>query len=183
MKVFAFIANGSEEVECLAVMDVLKRAQFDVTLVSVHDDRHVVTSHDINIIADKTINEVDENDADILFLPGGGEGTQNFKDSEKLKEMLLKHAEKEKTIAAICAAPSVLGKLGLLNGRKATCFPGFEDQLQGATVVKDGVVTDGFITTARGVGYALDLGLRLVALFKTPEYAKQLKAAIQYDQF
>ena len=96
--------------------------------------------------------------------------------------MLTKHAAEDKPIAAICAAPSALGKLGLLKGRKATCYPGFEDQLNGAVCLHDGVVTDGSITTARGLGYALDLGLRLVELYKSPEDAKALKAAIQYDQ-
>ncbi|SFG51258.1 DJ-1 family glyoxalase III [Oribacterium sp. WCC10] len=183
MKVFAFIADGSEEVECLAVIDVLKRAQFDVTLVAVKEEKLVHTAHAIDIIADTTISDINVSDADILFLPGGGQGTQNFKDSKELADMLLAHAAKEKPIAAICAAPSVLGTLGLLKDRKATCFPGFEEQLIGARHVRDGVVTDGNITTARGVGYALDLGLRLVSLYKSPEYAKQLKAAIQYDQF
>ena len=96
--------------------------------------------------------------------------------------MLLTHAGKNKPIAAICAAPSVLGLLGLLRGRNATCYPGFEDQLTEANCVHDGVVTDGNITTARGLGYALDLGLRLIELYKSPEESKKIKSAIQYDQ-
>ncbi len=182
MRVYAFIADGSEEVECLAVVDILKRAKFDVTLVSINSDNKVHTSHDINITTDTNINNIDIKDADIMFLPGGGEGTQNFKNSKKLAEMLKQHAALNKPIAAICAAPSVLGQLGLLKGLKATCYPGFEDQLIGATYCHDGVVTDGTITTSRGLGYALDLGLRLVDLYKNSEDAKSLKAAIQYDQ-
>jgi len=182
MNVFAFIADGSEEVECLSVVDILKRAQFNVTLISINPDKEVHTSHGINIMADTTINDIDINDADILFLPGGGPGTQHFKDSKKLTDMILYHASKNKPIAAICAAPSVLGQLGLLKGLKATCYPGFEDQLIGASYSHDGVITDGTITTSRGLGYALDLGLRLVELYKSPDLAKELKAAIQYDQ-
>lgn len=182
MNVYAFIADGSEEVECLAVVDVLKRAKFNVTLVSINNEKLVHTSHNIDIIADTTINDINIDDADIMFLPGGGLGTENFKACEKLSDMLTKHAAEDKPIAAICAAPSALGKLGLLKGRKATCYPGFEDQLTGAACLHDGVVTDGSITTARGLGYALDLGLRLVELYKSPEDAKALKAAIQYDQ-
>ena len=88
-----------------------------------------------------------------------------------------------KRIAAICAAPSVLGRLGFLEGRKATCYPGFEDQLTGAEYTKQGVVTDGNITTARGLGYALDLGIELTALLISEDKAKEVKASIQYDQF
>ncbi|MBR1855633.1 MAG: DJ-1/PfpI family protein [Oribacterium sp.] len=182
MKVFAFIADGSEEVECLAVVDLLRRAKFDVTLVSINKENRVHTSHDIDIITDTTIDKVNVDDADILFLPGGGEGTKNLKSSKALSDMLLTHAGKNKPIAAICAAPSVLGLLGLLRGRNATCYPGFEDQLTEANCVHDGVVTDGNITTARGLGYALDLGLRLIELYKSPEESKKIKSAIQYDQ-
>ena len=120
MKVFAFIADGSEEVECLAVVDLLRRAKFDVTLVSINKENRVHTSHDIDIITDTTIDKVNVDDADILFLPGGGEGTKNLKSSKALSDMLLTHAGKNKPIAAICAAPSVLGLLGLLRGRNAT---------------------------------------------------------------
>lgn len=182
-KVLAFLADGSEEVESLAVLDVLVRAGIDVTLVSVTGKREVVTSHNVHIVTDALIEEVDLKGADVLFIPGGLPGTTNMMAHEGLCRALTEVAEDGRRVAAICAAPSVLGQLGLLKGKKATCYPGFEDKLAGAEYTKTGVVTDGNITTARGLGYGLDLGLELVALLEGKEKAAQIKAAIQYDQF
>ena len=102
---------------------------------------------------------------------------------EGLCAALKEAAQSGRRVAAICAAPSVLGQLGLLEGKQATCYPGFEDQLKGASYTRTGVVTDGNVTTARGLGYALDLGLELVRLLQGEEKAAKIKAAIQYDQF
>ena len=179
--VYAFLAEGLEEVECLAAMDVLKRGGVKVTLVSVGNTRAITGAHGFQIGADKTFSEIDPSQADVLFLPGGMPGTINLEKHEGLSTALIDAAAGNRRIAAICAAPSVLGKLGILDGRKATCYPGFEEHLQGAKHVGDGVVTDGNITTARGLGYALDLGLELLRLLKGEEAARQVKAAIQYD--
>lgn len=182
MKVYAFIANGSEETECLAVVDVLRRGGVDVTLVSVENGRTVVSSHNVTIVADSTFDECDLTDADALFIPGGMPGTKRLAAHAGLCEELKNAAANGKRVAAICAAPSVLGELGLLAGKTATCFPGFEPALKNACYTHDGVVTDGNITTGRGLGYALDLGLELLSLLTDKANAAKVKAAIQYDQ-
>ncbi len=181
-KVYAFLAEGSEEVELLAVTDVLIRGGQDVTLVSVTGKKDVVTAHKVKLQADLEFSEADFSDADLLFLPGGMPGTKNLEAHEGLGAVLKMAYEKNTRIAAICAAPSVLGKLGLLEGKKATCFPGFEGELKGAKYVSQGVVTDGTITTARGLGYALDLGIELLKYLASEEEARKIKGAIQYDQ-
>lgn len=180
-KVYAFIANGTEETECLAVVDVLRRGGVDLTLVSVEDSRTVVSSHNVTITADRTFGECDFSDGDALFIPGGMPGTKRLGAHEGLCRELISYVQSGKRVAAICAAPSVLGKLGLLKGKKATCFPGFEDTLDGAEYTRDGVVTDGNITTARGLGFAIDLGLELLALLEGRENALKIKSAIQYS--
>lgn len=182
-KVYAFMANGSEEVECLAVVDVLRRAGIDTALVSINETAEVTGSHGVRIICDTTIGSADLSDADVLFLPGGMPGTMHLGACELLTDALRAQYAAGKRMAAICAAPSVLGELGFLEGKRATCFPGFEDRLRGASYTKEGVVTDGTVTTARGLGYALDLGLELVRLLISEQAAKELKAKIQYDQF
>ena len=182
MKVLAFMADGFEEVECLAVVDVLRRAGIDTELISINNQASVCGSHQIEIKADKTLKAADLDHADVLFLPGGLPGTTNLAACEPLCEALVKAAADGRRLAAICAGPSVLGKLGLLKGKHATCFPTFEDQLIGAEYTRQGVITDGMITTARGLGYALDLGLELVRLIQGEDKAKAVKASIQYDQ-
>ena len=181
-KVYAYLADGLEGTELLAVVDVLKRGGQEVTLVSVTGSREVVSAHGIRLLADEVIEDTDAAQADVIFLPGGMPGTVNLGNCEALCQALVKAYEEGRRLAAICAAPSVLGKLGLLKGKKATCYPGFEDQLLGAEHTRKGVVTDGTITTSRGLGYALDLGLELVSLLAGGEKALQVKNAIQYDQ-
>lgn len=180
--IYAFLAEGSEEVECLACVDVLRRAGIDTRLVALGDDRTVNGSHNIPIVCDACLDEVDLEAADVLFIPGGLPGTTNMAADRRLCDALVKQAESGKRVAAICAAPSVLGGLGLLEGKKATCYPGFEDKLRGATYTHEGVVTDGNVTTARGLGYALDLGIELVRLLIGEKEALSVKAAIQYDK-
>lgn len=182
MKVLAFMAEGFEEVECLAVVDVLRRAGIETELVSIDNKTSVCGSHQIEVKADKSLAEADLDHADVLFLPGGLPGTTNLGACQPLGEALVKAVAQGRRVAAICAGPSVLGELGLLKGKVATCYPSFEDKLIGAEYTKQGVVTDGTITTARGLGYALDLGLELVRLILGEEKAQAIKASIQYDQ-
>lgn len=181
-KVYAFLAPGSEEVECLAVVDVLIRGGVDVELVSVTDQLEVAGAHKIVIRADHLFTGICPADADVLFIPGGLPGTVNLSKHEGLCNALKAAAADGRRVAAICAAPGVLGQLGILKGKKATCYPGFEEQLAGAEYTRQGVVTDGNITTARGLGYALDLGIELLRLLTGEEHASEIKAAIQYDQ-
>lgn len=181
-KIYAFMANGSEEVELLAVVDVLVRGGQEVKLVSVTGSREAVSAHNIRIQADYEFSEVDFSDADVLFLPGGMPGTRNLAAHEGLCSELLKANQAGKRLAAICAGPSVLGGLGILKGRTATCYPGFEGELLEAEYTRQGIVTDGHVTTARGLGYALDLGLELLKLLTDEEQAGEIKDSIQYDQ-
>ena len=180
-KVYACMAEGLEEVECLAAVDVMRRAGLEVTLVAMGETREVTGSHHITVTADARFDEVSLLDADCLFLPGGMPGTKHLAAHEGLCSALKQAAAEGKHLAAICAAPSVFGGLGLLRGKKATCYPGFEEKLEGAVYTKQGVVTDGNITTARGLGYALDLGLELVRILINEEKAASIKAGIQYD--
>jgi len=181
-KVSIFMANGMEEVECLAVADMLKRGGVEVETVSITEDRAVTSSHNVTILADKIWTEADCAYADLLFLPGGMPGTTNLGAHEGLCELIKAFDAAGKRVAAICAAPSVLGQLGLLQGRQATCYPGFEDQLTGAAYTRQGVVTDGHITTARGVGFAIDMGLELVRLLQGEDVFAQVKGSIQHPE-
>ena len=180
-KVYAFMANGLEEIECLAVVDILRRAGIECETVSITEEREVIGSHRIRIISDKCWKEIAIGEDDVLFLPGGMPGTKYLGEFAPLCDALKKHVAAGGRLAAICAAPSVLGDLGILVGKKATCYPGFEEHLAGAVYVSDGVVTDGNVTTARGMGFAIDLGLELVRLLNGEEQAGKLKAAIQHN--
>ncbi len=179
-KVTAFIANGSEEVECLAVIDILKRAGIEVELVTINPTREVLTSHGINIIADKTFDEADFADSDMLFLPGGVPGVPNLTADERLAQLLKKANSEGKKLAAICAAPSVLGVNGLLEGKNATCYPGWEEKLIGANLTGAGVTTDGNITTGRGLGFSIDMGLELVRILVDETTSNDIKVKIQH---
>ena len=181
-KVYAFLAEGLEEVECLAVVDVLRRSGVEVTLVSVGETKEIGGSHGIRLTADALFEETNPDQADILFLPGGMPGTKNLQAHQGLAEAIRKAAKQGRRIAAICAAPSILGTMGLLKGRTATCYPGFEDMLEGASYTSQGVITDGNITTSRGLGYALALGLELIRLLQGPQQAERIREAVQYDR-
>lgn len=181
-KVYAFLAEGLEEVECLSVVDVLRRSGVDVTMVSITGATEVTGSHGIRFMADALFGDVDPDGADVLFLPGGMPGTENLKAHEGLRTAISRANKQGRRVAAICAAPSVLGQMGLLKGRTATCYPGFEGQLTGVSYTSQGVVTDGNITTARGLGFALDLGLELIRLLQGPQQAQKIASSIQYSQ-
>lgn len=180
-KIYAFVSDGMEEVECLAVCDVLVRAGVEVKLVSIMGRKEVTGSHGFKITADELFENI-QDDADILFLPGGLPGTNHLREHQGLAEMLKAHAAAGKRLAAICAAPSVLGGLGLASGHKVTCFPGFEDKMEDAECTGACVVTDRLITTGRGMGCSIDLGLELAGILTDPETAKALKAKIQYER-
>ena len=181
MKVTAFLTNGFETVEALAVIDILRRAKVDVETVSITGDLEVKSAQNIIVHADKLFSEVDLEQSDVLFLPGGP-GHKSYMECPELLESIKSHNAKGKRIAAICAAPSILGRLGILSGRKAMCFPGFEEYLQDAQIVDapERVVTDGNITTSRGMGTSVDLGLELVKLLCGQDVADSLGKSIQY---
>ncbi len=180
-KAIAMIENGTEEVECLAVADVLRRAGADVALVS-GSEAQIVGSHGIRLIADGVSAQTDLTDCDLLFIPGGMPGSKRLAENKKLIDAISVMLDGGKRVAAICAAPSVvLGENGFLRGKKAVCFPGFESGMLGAQVQTGArVVTDGNVTTARGMGCAVELGLELVRLLFGASKADEIKDKIQF---
>ena len=184
-KVFAFFAEGTEEIECLTVVDILRRGSVDVELISITENKTLVGSHKITVVCDKTIEEADFETADLLFLPGGMPGVTHLEQNQKLLAAIKAHKEKGKLLAAICAAPSIFGHLGFLNGLPFTCFPGFQEGIDGVDGAKwTGAAvenTEQFIT-GRGMGVAVDFSLALLAHLKGKEVAAKIKAGIQHPE-
>lgn len=180
MKAFAMFADGMEESEGLIVVDMMLRAGIHVKTVSIKDDLVITGSHGIKIVCDETMEEADFDGAGILFLPGGKKGTDNLASCKELAEKILEFDQKGKRLAAVCAAPSVYGRMGLLKGRKATCYPGFEEYLKGAEYTGSRVETDGHFTTSKGMGTCIDLGAELIRLTFGEEKAEEIKKQIMY---
>ena len=176
--VYVFLAEGFEEMEALAPIDLLRRVGVEVTTVGV-GGKLIKGAHGVGFTADSDGEDLDFSDVDCVVLPGGMPGTTNLDASPMVEACLMKAAEKNALIAAICAAPSVLGHKGLLKGKKATCFPGFEEDLLGALHTGAPVEKDGNIITARGAGVALDFALALVAELKDETAAKELRESLQ----
>ena len=178
-KVYTFLTEGFELVEAMAVVDILRRAGVEVVTVSIMDKKSVMSAQKVEVTADTMFADNEYDDADVLFLPGGP-GTAGLEAHDGLVEVLTKHFSEGRYLAAICAAPSVLGHLHFLKSKKATCFPGFEDELLGAEFVPERVVCDGNIVTSRGMGTAIDLGLCLVGILVSDKRAEELAHSTQY---
>ena len=181
-RVSVFLADGFEEIEGLTVVDLLRRAGIDVTTVSVTGDYMIHGAHGIDVQADKLFNEMNYEGQDMLVLPGGMPGTLNLGAHEGLEKLLKKSYEDKKYLAAICAAPSVFGKYGFLKGRKATSYPGFEEQLEGAICVTDAVAVDEFVITSRGMGTAIPFSLALIETLIDREKADEIGKSIIFYQ-
>ena len=180
--VYMFLADGFEEVEALCPLDILRRAGIDVTTVGVGGRDMIRGAHGITVQTDIVDVMYRDSNPDMIILPGGMPGSSNLDESKTVDAALRAGARNGAYLCAICAAPLVLGKRGLLDGKNAVCFPGFEEFLAGANVVEDKtVVRDGNIITAAGMGVALDFGLALVAALKDEETAKALRAAVLAD--
>lgn len=179
MKVNLFLVEGFETVEALAVADVLKRGGVAVDIISVMDAEYVTSAQNITVKADYKFSEYNYDETDLFFLPGGP-GTSNYEKKQELLDLIKEKFEAGKRIAAICAAPSILGHLGILAGKKATCFPGYEKDLYDAEFVATRVITDGNVTTSRGMGTSIDLGLELVKLLVSEEKAEEVAVKSQY---
>lgn len=179
-KVYAMIADGTEECELLNVVDILRRAGVDTEIVSV-SGKTVTSSHGVVISADRTVGEVELADCDLLFIPGGMPGSKNLAECGKLVSAVSDMIKSGKRVVAICAAPAlVLAEHGFLEGKRATCFPSFEDRMCGATVTGTRVETDGLITTARGLGCSIELGLEIVSLLCGAELSAQISKKIVF---
>ncbi len=181
-RVYVFLADGFEEIEGLTVVDILRRAGVDTTTVSIMKDRNIMGSHQIPVKADACFGEVDFSGGELLVLPGGMPGSRYLAEHEALGALLKSYVKDGKKVAAICAAPGVLGGLGILEGKKAACYPGVEEKLTGAQVLYEEVVRDGNVTTSRGMGTAIPFALDLVSQLVSPEKAEELKKNIIYLQ-
>ena len=175
--VYLFLADGFEETEAFVPYDILKRGGIEVIKVGVTGE-FVTGSHGITVKTDALIADIDKN-CDLAILPGGMPGTKNLDNCDKVKAIVKKAFDEGKYVAAICAAPMVLGKLGILNGRKATCFPGFEEYLYGAEHVRDFCVQSGNVVTACGAGAAFQFGFTLLSLFDSVK-SEEVKRSMQY---
>ncbi|MDR1092453.1 MAG: DJ-1/PfpI family protein [Prevotella sp.] len=174
--IFVFLTTGFEEIEAVATVDVLRRAGLDVKTVSLTGNKQVVASHGVTVVADLLFEEADFLQAEMLVLPGG---TTKFNEHDGMKKEVLAFANKGEKVAAICASPMVLGGLGLLNGKNATCYPGFKQYLKGAILQTDkAVVVDGNITTGRGPGLTIDFALKLVELIAGKEKRDTVAAGL-----
>ena len=176
------LATGFEETEAITVIDILRRAKLKVTTISITNELTVEGAHGIKVISDKLFEEVNYEEFHMIILPGGMPGTTNLDNHIELKKRVIEFDLDEKWIGAICAAPSIVGKLGLLEDREATCYPGFEEKLFGAKIVdKTTVVADNFITS-KGLGSAVEFALTIVENLLDKETADKIADAIIYKR-
>lgn len=176
--IYVLLTDGFEEIEAIEPIDILRRGGAEVKTVGV-SGKNVTGAHGITVEADILPNEVRESDMELLVLPGGP-GHKGIEKNSRCTELISYAYNNNIYLAAICASPSILGRAGLLKGKKATCFPGFEKYLDGAEYVSDKAVQDGRIITARGAGAAADFGFMLLSALKGSETANKIKSDMQY---
>lgn len=178
--VYILLAPGFEEAEALVPADLLRRAGIEVALTALEGET-VTGGHQITVKADLPLDQVDLDRADMVVLPGGGAGVQNLLRSAAVERLVRETAARNIPLAAICAAPTLLGRWGLLEGKRAVCYPGMEDQLTGAKVCRDsGAVEDGTLVTGRAAGSAFDFGLKLVEALSGADKAREVRHAVYY---
>lgn len=179
-KICIFMADGVEEVEALAVVDVCRRAGLDISMVSIMGREEITSSHQIKIKTDLLLSEVDFDAVDMIVLPGGLKGTENLEACIKLMEQVNQFYAQGKWIAAICAAPSIFGHRGILQGRNACSYPTKEAELTGAKVSHNPVEVSDHVITSRGMGTAIDFGLRIIAVLDSEAAAEKIGKQILY---
>lgn len=175
-----FMANGTEECEALLTVDILRRAGVEVVTASVNDKPEIFSSHRVHMDTDALAADIQAADFNLIVLPGGMPGTTNLTENAAVKAVCQQAAAQGKLVAAICAAPSALATFGLLEGKKATSYPSFNDKLAGATVVKEPVVEDGNIITGWGLGASIPFSLTLVRRLCGADAAETVRQAICY---
>lgn len=177
--VYIFLADGFEEIEALCPYDLMLRAGIKVKTVSVNPSAAVKGTHDVVVHADITADSLDYDvsSLELIMLPGGTPGAFNLEGDERVQKYITLAESNNKYIAAICAAPMILGKRGLLKGKNAVCYPSFEKYLEGAHISKQGVVCDGNIITAKGMGVSFDFGLKLISVLRGVETMNKVKEA------
>jgi len=176
-KVCVLLADGFEDIEAMTLIDVLRRAEVDLTTLGVAGSK-VTSAHGVSVEADALLTENMDEPWDMVILPGGLPGAHNLRDSDPVQTLIKGQVHGDRKVAAICAAPIALGKAGLLAGKSATSYPGFEAELTGAALSTERVVQDGNITTSRGPGTAMEFALHLVGQLVGPEKADQLRAGM-----
>lgn len=174
------MAEGCEEIEGLTVVDLLRRSKVTIDMISITGELQVKGSHGITFLADRLIADTDLSDYDGIILPGGIPGTPNLGKCEVVTQAVREFAQQNKMVAAICAAPSVLGQCGILEGKKATSYPGFAKDMPGCDYREDRVVVDGNVITSRGMGTAIEFGLAILSYVKDKKTADDLANAIQF---
>ncbi len=179
-KVYVFLADGFETVEALAPVDVMRRAGLNVVTVSIMGCKNVISAQNVTVVADEVYENIDFTDADALVLPGGGVGTDNLSAHEPLRALLVDAYSQGLLVAAICAAPMVFGRIGILKGKKATCYPGCEGDLFGAEYTAAAVEQDGNIITACGPGASFDFGFAIVKNFCGADVVETLRSQMQF---
>ena len=180
MTAYVFLAEGFEEVEALTPVDILRRGGVTVKTVGI-GGRTVTGAHGIPVGCDIAEEDVIPDEIDMMVLPGGMPGAKNLDEHEGVRAALVRHAEQQKLIGAICAAPMVLGHLGLLRGKRATCYPGFETELEGATYTAEPCTADGNIITGKGPGASFAYAYRLLEEFKGAGVVEELKKGMMYE--
>lgn len=180
--IYLFFATGTEELEALGTADIIRRAGLDLQIVSITGDFIVTGAHGINVQADALIEDIDFMDADLLVLPGGMPGATNLASHPLLNERMRDHILAGRPLAAICAAPLVPGRLGLLAGHRVTCYPGFEEQLQGATCTGALVQVDGQFITGKGPAAVFEFGYAIVERMKDKQTADALRQGMLWRE-
>lgn len=180
--IYVFLATGFEDIEALAPVDILRRAGLPVETVSVTGEAVVVSAHGVGVLTDRQFSEVDFDDAQMIVLPGGMPGASNLYACRPLCERIVAHYRAGKPLAAICAAPLVYGELGLLRGVKATCYPGFESYLEGATYTASIVEKDGQFITGKGPAAAFEFGYTIAEHFLGVEAVKPIRQGMMYSE-
>ncbi|OFX60553.1 MAG: thiamine biosynthesis protein ThiJ [Bacteroidetes bacterium GWB2_41_8] len=171
-KIAVHLADGFEEIEAIAIIDVLRRADIEVVVASVTGKLEVTGAHQLKVLADKLFEDIDYNGVTMIVLPGGMPGAANLDAHEGLKAQIIKFSNENKPLAAICAAPLVYGNLGILKGKQAVCYPGFEKFLKGADILNSPVAESGNVITGRGPGAAIKFALKLVEKLVSAEKAE-----------
>ncbi len=179
-KIGIFMADGCEEIEGLTVVDIARRAKLEIVMISIMGRAEVTGSHGIRFMADALADEVDYDALDGIVLPGGMPGTLKLGEDARVNEVIQSFAATGKLVCAICAAPSVLGAAGVLNGKHATCHPGFEEKLTGAVTSEEEVVTDGNLITSRGMGTAIPFALAIARYFTDDETVEGVRKGLVY---
>lgn len=180
-KIGIFMANDCEEIEGLTVVDIARRAGIEIVMISITGSCEVTSSHKVTFMADACKDEIDYSTLDGIVLPGGMPGTLHLGEDTTVDKVIREFASCGKLVAAICAAPSVLGLAGLLEGKNAACHPGFEEKLLGAITSDEDVVQDGNIITSRGMGTAIPFALEIVRYFMDDETVDKVKKGLVYN--